>query len=207
MPLLLVGILAGCGKSDSTASTTAARTAQTTLTAASSVTSAAATSTSKPTGTTVSAPTATPAPKAGTSRTAPAAVGTALTVGDWSIVVNGSTPNATQQVLARNQFNKPPAAGEQFFVVSISATYSGSDEPAQFFSDVTLKAVGASSVAYDSQSDCGIVPDEFDEFKDTFKGGTLTGNVCWSVKSTDASSLVMYGTQFPGKGTAWWALK
>ena len=207
LTLLLVAGIVGCGSSDNAAASPTPPEDGTTAAASSTPADTSSTAISAPTTRPTTAPTATTGSTTGTSRSAPGPVGKALTVGDWSIIVNSVIPNATQQVLARNSFNKPPATGEQFFMVSISATYTGSEEPAQFFSDVTLKAVGASSVGYDSQSDCGTVPDEFDEFKDTFKGGTLTGNVCWAVKTTDAGSLLMYGTQFIGKGIAWWALK
>jgi hypothetical protein len=36
-----------------------------------------------------------------------------------------------------------------------------------------------------------VIPDEFSS-ADVFTGGTVTGNECWSVKSGDAGTLVMY---------------
>ena len=38
---------------------------------------------------------------------------------------------------------------------------------------------------------CGVIPDNIDDSGETFPGGTITGNVCWSIQSTDAASLVM----------------
>ena len=40
-------------------------------------------------------------------------------------------------------------------------------------------------------SACGVIPDNIDDSGETFPGGTITGNVCWSIQSTDAASLVM----------------
>ena len=36
-----------------------------------------------------------------------------------------------------------------------------------------------------------MIPDDIDDSGETFPGGTVTGNVCWSIESTDAASLVM----------------
>ncbi len=46
-------------------------------------------------------------------------------------------------------------------------------------------------MAYDFEDTCGVIPDEFDAFNEVFSGGTITGNVCWSVRSTDVQSLVL----------------
>ena len=55
-----------------------------------------------------------------------------------------------------------------------------------------LKSVGDSNVAYEGvDAYCGVIPDDIDDSGETFPGGTITGNVCWSIQSTDAASLVM----------------
>jgi hypothetical protein len=44
-----------------------------------------------------------------------------------------------------------------------------------------------------------VIPAGIDEASsDVFKGGTVSGNVCWSVKRTDLASLVMYDNPFFG---------
>ena len=54
-------------------------------------------------------------------------VGTAATVGDWSITVNGFDANANQEIKAANQFNEPPTTG-RYVIATISATYQGAGE-------------------------------------------------------------------------------
>ena len=78
--------------------------------------------------------------------------------------------------------------GNQFFIASLEATYTGT-ESSTFWIDMRLKSVGDSNVAYDAY--CGVIPDDIDDSGETFPGGTITGNVCWSIQSTDAASLVM----------------
>jgi hypothetical protein len=109
----------------------------------------------------------------------------------WKVRVNKSMPNATAAVRAENQFNDPPAAGRQFFIVNVTVTYTGKGSEAPF-AGLTFYALGRSNVAYDQSSDgCGVVPNELDSFKKVFKGGKLTGNVCFSVRKSDARSLLL----------------
>jgi hypothetical protein len=105
--------------------------------------------------------------------------------------VTSATPNATAQVLAENMFNDPPAAGDQFYMVRVRATYTGAGSQG-FDGTYRLRSVGASAVEYTTFSnDCGVIPDQITP-NQVFTGGTIEGNVCWEVKSSDAPSLVMY---------------
>lgn len=111
----------------------------------------------------------------------------------WTLAVVSVTPNATSLVLAENQFNDPPAPGRQFFIARVMATFTGAGSDA-FAGSFRLEAVGASNVAYTTFDDsCGVIPDEISS-TDVFTGGAVTGNVCWSVLSSDVPSLVMFDT-------------
>ena len=126
-----------------------------------------------------------------TSLEAPLEVGRTTTVGGWRLRIVSVTADATDQVITENEFNDPPAEGEQFFVATLEATYVG-DESSTFWVDMTLKAVGDSNVAYESfDASCGVIPDDIDNAGETFPGGTITGNVCWKIGSDDANSLVL----------------
>ncbi|MCZ7533807.1 MAG: DUF4352 domain-containing protein [Acidimicrobiia bacterium] len=160
-----------------------------------------ATATSEPTSTPSSDPETTttlPEPEATTTSVTvtgtmqePIPVGEVVQVGDWRIRVSGVTADGTEMVLARNQFNDPPSEGRQFFVVHLEATYTGS-ESADFWIDVSLKVVGPSNVAYESFGDsCGVIPDAIDDSGEVFPGGSIAGNVCWSVTEQDAQGLVL----------------
>jgi Domain of unknown function (DUF4352) len=160
---------------------------------------------------TSSARTATATTAAGSSgngRANPAKIGSLVDTGDWKVVVNKVTPDAAAAILAENSFNDPPEAGRQYFMVHVSATYDGDEDSDSAFS-LSFKAVGESNVAYsDFEDDCGLVPDDLPVGKDVFKGGTVSGNICWSVKTTDAGSLLMYvEDSFSSKTKTWFALK
>lgn len=128
----------------------------------------------------------------GRSRSAPLAFGRAVHVGEYTLKVVDVTPDALDAVMAANQFNKPPAEGRQFFMVRIEAKYNGSGS-SQVWVDLSFNAVGQNNVGYDSSnSDCGVIPDEAYDVGELFEGGVVQFNVCWSVKTEDVDSLLMY---------------
>ena len=128
---------------------------------------------------------------AGGTRENPVALGSAAQVGDWVIQVSSVSPDGADAVMAENQFNDPPAEGHQFFLVGLEATYVG-EESATFWVDLSIKALGDSNVAYESfDAYCGLIPDAISDEGETFPGGTVSGNECWSIEAGDADSLVL----------------
>ncbi len=126
------------------------------------------------------------------SREKPIPFGSAGVSGDYQISVIDVTPDGNDVIAEENQFNDPPAEGNQFFLVKVSATYIGSDtgNPAV---DLNFQAVGDKSVGYTTfDNSCGVTPDEQYSVTELFKGGSAEFNVCWQIDSADASSLVMY---------------
>ena len=56
-----------------------------------------------------------------------------------------------------------------------------------------LRAVGPSNVVYSTfGNSCGVIPDDFDVKGDLLAGGSMVGNICWSVPSSEAGSLVAF---------------
>jgi hypothetical protein len=115
--------------------------------------------------------------------------------GDWVASVINVVPDATQLVLAENQFNDPPAPGEQFFLVTIAATYEGEGSSTLPAGNI-FQVVGESSVAYTSfNPGCGVIPGQY-SFTEVFGGGSIEFNTCFAVKSGDVPSLVMFADDF-----------
>ncbi len=109
---------------------------------------------------------------------------------DWEMTVVSVTPDATDLILAENSFNEPPVDGQQFFLATVRLTYIGDTSDEFYVSD--LNAVGQSAVSYNQYDDyCGTIPDELPS-RELFTGGTIEGNVCWSIESEDVNSLVLY---------------
>jgi len=142
------------------------------------------------------AQTATPAAssttKAEGTRTDPIPRGQHVDLGDWTVEIVGYRQNANGIVAAENQFNDPPAEGRQFVIATLRITYRGAD--IGNLTDLNFKAVGESNVAYTTYEDsCGVVPDNPYSVSDIFTDGVVKVNYCWSVKSSDIKSLLIYG--------------
>ena len=106
------------------------------------------------------AATTTEAPLVGeSSLDSPIQLGAVVQVGSWRLRVSAITPDGTDEVMEENQFNDPPPEGNQFFIASLEATYTGT-ESSTFWGDMTLKSVGDSKVAYEGgNASCGVIPD------------------------------------------------
>lgn len=100
------------------------------------------------------------------------------------------TPDATAAVRAMNSFNEAPPEGQQFYMVEVSATYSGEGSGDPLW-DLTFSALDSGNTQI-SEGECGVIPEEMDAFKEVFSGGSLAGNICFVVPSADVSSLVLY---------------
>ena len=112
------------------------------------------------------------------------------TLDGWQLQVVGFVPDATAAVLATNQFNDPPPAGEVFSIVRVRATRTavGSDS---FGGSYRLRAVGSAAVVYTTfEHSCGVIPDELPSAPGVH-GRLRQGNVCWSVPAGEVSSLVL----------------
>jgi hypothetical protein len=138
------------------------------------------------------APTPAPAPRAGSTRESPIPLGQAQSVSDgWTMRAVSFTPDATAAVLAENMFNDPPAAGKQFAIARVEAS-NATTAPASFGGSFRLRAVGPSNVSFSTFSNsCGVIPDPISSTQ-VFPGGTIAGNVCWEVPTSDVGGLVMY---------------
>lgn len=122
----------------------------------------------------------------GRTRTDPVPRGEAgaLPNGSWIVRVLDVTPNANAVAKER------PPQGRQFFMVRVAMTYQGADTDSP--RSVELSAVGESNVVYRSRTDsCGVIPDSYADGGRVSRGGTVEGNVCWSVTSADAPGIMM----------------
>ena len=171
------------------------------------------TNTPQPTPTNTPEPTATPTPTPVMgSRENPVPLGQVVELLEadtpyWAIAVSGVEPDATQRVLATNQFNDPPQPGHQFFMVEIEAKYLGPDS-ATLFTNFSLKTLGQSGVVYTTfENYCGVIPDELPTFTELFTGGALRGWQCWQISSADTDSLLLLVDEDFGETRVWFNLK
>ena len=98
----------------------------------------------------------------------------------WEITLGAPTLNATDAVLAENQFNDPPQEGFQYAVIPMTVTYVGTESATPWI-DIQLEfvsAAGTTHAVYDSFA-VGPSPD-FTDINEMFPGATETGN--WTIE-------------------------
>lgn len=109
---------------------------------------------------------------------------------DWRVAVLDVIPDATEQVMAENQFNERPADGRQFFIAMMSVENLGS-EPEVFPASYLFRAIGSSGYEYTTFNDsCGVIPGAF-PYDPVPPGTTVKGNVCRSVGRAVVGVLIM----------------
>jgi hypothetical protein len=155
-------------------------------------------------------PTPVPTPTAGATRANPIPLGQSARAGDWTLTVTGISADAWPAIQAANMYNDPPAAGQQFFMIAVAATYMGTGS-GHLNSGMVMRAVGGLNVGYTTfNNHCGVLPEPNLYWNDpeVFTGGSVSGNAaCWAISTPDASSLVMYFEPFLSGDTVWFALR
>ena len=127
----------------------------------------------------------------------------------WEVAVLATQPDATAAVLAENPFNDPPGEGTQFYLVTLRATYRGTAS-AHFIGGFRLRTLGESGVVYTPfEHSCGVIPNALPN-SELFAGGTVEGNECWAIASSDADALALIldaSFSFTTEERAWFALQ
>lgn len=111
------------------------------------------------------------------SRDNPLPIGATVVNDEWNIVL-GTPREAGDEVSAENPFNDPPAPGMEFWIVPVTATYTGNDTGLAW-TDLTVKFVGSDNKTYSDS--CGVIPDNLNDVDEVYPGGIAEGNVCVAV--------------------------
>ncbi|MGK9220529.1 hypothetical protein KXR78_07110 [Microbacterium barkeri] len=133
----------------------------------------------------VDEPVAEAAPAQGT-RENPAPLGSAVSGDEWTVTVNSVTLGATDAVLAENMINQPPAEGEEYILVGVTATYTGQDEGVA--AEVQIEYVTPDGVSIAGYDTIAVAPDALDTLATLYSGAQATGNVVLAVPSATAAS-------------------
>lgn len=125
------------------------------------------------------------------SRSKPFPIGTQVGNDDWAIVV-GEPREAWAEILDENEFNEPPPDGMEFYLMPVTATYTG-DESGMAWVDLTFEFVGSDNVTYADY--CGVIPNDLSDVGELYEGGVAEGNVCVMVPA-GADGLWTVATMF-----------
>ena len=108
------------------------------------------------------------------SRDNPLPVGTPVSTPEWEIAL-GAPREAQDEIQAENQFNGAPPTGMEYWIVPVTATYTGT-ESGHAGTDLGVGFVGSDARTYSDM--CGVIPDDLWDVGQVYGGGTATGNVC-----------------------------
>jgi hypothetical protein len=138
------------------------------------------------------------------SRQQPLPIGSTITLYDgWQVTVTGTTPDAWSGIHAAVPSTVGPAPDLQYFIVRVQAIYTGTGSG--FFNDLRLSVAGPNTTYDQIQNSCGLIPDEVPATL-AAPGGVARGNVCFSVRKTDANSLSIYDALAPEASRTYVAL-
>ena len=132
----------------------------------------------EPTADTAVAPEAPAAGDEG-SRANPFVIGETVSSEEWDVVL-GQPREAWGEIQAENQYNEPPAEGVSFWIVPVTATYTGA-ESGRAWTDLTVQFVGSDARTY--SDNCGVIPGSLTDVDELYTGGVAEGNVCVAVPS------------------------
>lgn len=116
-----------------------------------------------------------PAAEVGT-RENPAALGATIEGDDWTVVINSVNLDATDAVLAENDFNDEPDAGTVYIGINYTATYTGDDADGQMPAFVSIEYVTGAGVTVNGLDKILVGPDEMDTMSTIYNGASVTGN-------------------------------
>jgi len=118
-----------------------------------------------------------PAAAEGT-RDNPAAIGSAISSDDWTVVVNSYNKDGAAAVSEGNQFNEPAPAGSHYEIVNYTTTYNGTESA--YAAEVTLDLVTSAGNVVNSYDSLVVLSDSFG-LDELFTGASATGSVAFLV--------------------------
>ena len=128
--------------------------------------------------------------QAGT-RGRPLPLGTEVSSAEWKVVVNSVTFDATDAVLAENEFNEAPADGYEYILVNYTITYLGNDPNGEYPDSASVAYVTPDGTTINGYDSPAVAPDEIDSLTTLYNGGSVTGNEAIAVPSASAQDGVL----------------
>lgn len=124
-------------------------------------------------------------PDAGT-RTNPHPLGTTVASDDWEVTITSFTADATDEVLAANQFNEAPDEGHTYALVGVSVTRLGDESGTTMEIGVDYVTDRGNVV---SRSDALAVAPDALSFEEMFQGASVSGNVVLMIPDGGAGTV------------------
>ena len=134
-------------------------------------------------------PTQSKSPEAGDpgTRDNPLPLGSTVALEGWDVTVNSFTPNATDAVLAENQFNDVPEAGSNYALVNVTVKRTIAEEGYPFEVLASFVTDGGNVV----DDSFAVVPEDLTLFSELYEGGEATGNIAFILPIDQAGTIRM----------------
>ncbi|MGH8881258.1 MAG: hypothetical protein ACRD0P_28580 [Stackebrandtia sp.] len=111
--------------------------------------------------------------------------GDTISLDEWEVTLDKTNPDATDEVLAENQFNSEELKDATAVMAEVTATYTGKDSGMAGV-DLRLEFVGGDGNTYDAlNASCGVIPEPFMDLGEQYTDAESTGNVCVALDDTD----------------------
>lgn len=120
------------------------------------------------------------------TRANPFALGATLSNDEWSVTVNSFDADATDQVMAENQFNDEPGADQTYALANLTVTYLGEESGTPW--EVTVAYVTESGNVINAYDHMAVAPDELPH-NELYTGASASGNVSLMIPQDDAGLL------------------
>lgn len=132
------------------------------------------------------------------SREEPMPLGQAAQIGQWQVKVVSVDPDATG-LITSDEWSDPPQAGNQYVLVTLEATYTGS-ESASFWADMTYSFVGSKGNTFGEPKGFAVSPSPIFEAGEAFSGASITGDALFEVASDQVVGGVIMIEEFTYEG-------
>ncbi|MDQ3384322.1 MAG: DUF4352 domain-containing protein [Actinomycetota bacterium] len=121
----------------------------------------------------------------------PIQMGDRATLQGWDITVNEVNPDA-EDIVLQEEYNEPAAEGRQFVLYTYTVT-NNSDEPVNVWIDLWVGLVDedGETLGLESDSSCGLIPDDWLLQDELPAGQTSTGSSCMAVPSEAMDSMLL----------------
>lgn len=124
-------------------------------------------------------------PERGT-RENPLELGSSIKDDEWKVTIHSVDLNANKAISAANMFNDPPAEGNVFILVNLTAKYLGDDAEGST-PWVSVKFVTPAGNTFSSTDTFAVAPNEFDSLETLYNGASTSGNIVIEVPKADAA--------------------
>jgi hypothetical protein len=122
----------------------------------------------------------------------------------WQVLVTGVTPDAWTGIHDSIPSTIAPASDQRDYEIRVQATFLG--QGTGVFSGTRLALLSGAKTTYDQINNaCGTVPDMVPPNLMT-PGGSVRGNVCFTVRASDVGSLVLFDNQSTASDRLYFAL-